>query len=230
MAYYYATIEHIDEQVGRLIAALRRKDLYDDTLIVYTSDHGEYMGFHHLLLKGNYMYDPLVRVPLIIKFPRGVRSGIADAGLVCNTDLAPTILTQTGVEPAPGMRGRNLAENDGAHDAVFAESGRGGQLMIRTGSGKLIRNTQTGEEFLYDLEADPLEMRNLIAVERYGGLVRELRARLDGWRGTAPRPEPYLDLAARVIDQPNVPLVGNGHREAISAYFAEKMNGAVAAR
>ena len=55
--------------MGRLLEYLKQQQLYENTLILYTSDHGEYLGFHHLLLKGNYMYDPLVKVPLIIKYP-----------------------------------------------------------------------------------------------------------------------------------------------------------------
>ena len=55
MAYYYATISQIDHHVGRLVALLKDKNLYDDTLILYNSDHGDYMGYHHLLLKGNHI-------------------------------------------------------------------------------------------------------------------------------------------------------------------------------
>ena len=82
MAYYYATISQIDHHVGRLIALLKEKGLYDNTLIVFTADHGEYLGYHHLLLKGNHMYDPLVKVPLVIKWPdgRGPRTVVAASG------------------------------------------------------------------------------------------------------------------------------------------------------
>ncbi len=62
MAYYYGSISHIDHHLGRMIDSLRASGLYDDTLIVYNSDHGEYLGFHHMKGKGNRMYDPLVRV------------------------------------------------------------------------------------------------------------------------------------------------------------------------
>ena len=68
IAYYYATISQIDLHVGRMIDCLKRKGLYDDTVVLFTSDHGDYMGFHKMQGKGNYMYDPVVRVPLIIKY------------------------------------------------------------------------------------------------------------------------------------------------------------------
>ena len=70
---YYGAISHIDHHVGRMIDTLRTRGLYDETLIVYNSDHGEYLGFHHLNGKGNRMYDPLVRVPLIVKWPGQVQ-------------------------------------------------------------------------------------------------------------------------------------------------------------
>ena len=91
MAAYYATIEHIDEQVGRMTNLLKQKGLYDNTLIIYTSDHGEYMGFHHMLLKGNLPYDPLMKIPLIIKYPKHAEKtgGQVSKALVNNVDLAP---------------------------------------------------------------------------------------------------------------------------------------------
>jgi arylsulfatase len=67
MAMYYGSISQIDDQVGRMIEALKAKAMYDETMIIFTADHGDYMGFHHMMLKGNLMYDPIMRVPLIIK-------------------------------------------------------------------------------------------------------------------------------------------------------------------
>ena len=68
-AYYYASISEIDHHVGRMLALLKSKGLYENTVIVFTSDHGEYLGFHHQLLKSGRMYDPLAKVPLIVKLP-----------------------------------------------------------------------------------------------------------------------------------------------------------------
>lgn len=96
MALYCATISQIDCHVGRMVALLEERRLYDRALIVYTSDHGEYLGFHHLLLKGNYMHDPLVRVPLIVKYPESARAGEVCGTLVSNTALAPTLLSCAG--------------------------------------------------------------------------------------------------------------------------------------
>ena len=70
MAYYFALISQIDHQVGRIVALLKERGMYDNTMIIYTADHGEYLGYHHLLLKDGPLYDPIVRVPLVIKFCR----------------------------------------------------------------------------------------------------------------------------------------------------------------
>ncbi len=118
MAYYYATISQIDHHVGRLIALLKEKRLYDNTLIVFTADHGEYLGYHHLLLKGNHMYDPLVKVPLVIKWPDGRRAGSVSQRLVSNVDLAPTLCRAAGLQPAAEMRGEDLGtEGPGARSS-----------------------------------------------------------------------------------------------------------------
>ncbi len=219
MVHYYATIEHIDQQVGRMVEVLKRKGLYDNTLIVYTSDHGEYMGYHHLLLKGGYMYDALVKVPLIIRYPGGGKAEASDAQ-VTNLDLAPTILRQCGVEPAEGMHGNNLAESAG-RDVVFAESHGGAQVMARTPSRKLLRHEGLKQNFLYDLEMDPGETVNCYDDPAYADDVRALEKSLQDWR-PGPLPETYLNQDAPQIDQPNVPP-DLSHRDAMMAYTREKM-------
>ena len=65
----YGMITEIDDGIGKLIDTLKKKNLYDNTMIVFTSDHGEYLGYHHMILKCNYLYEPLAKIPLIIKYP-----------------------------------------------------------------------------------------------------------------------------------------------------------------
>jgi len=99
MAHYYATITQLDHQIGRMLAALDRKGLYERTMIVFTADHGEYLGYHHLLLKGGQMYEPLIRVPLIVK-PAGapaVNSQMSEVR-ASTIDVAPTILRGVGLD------------------------------------------------------------------------------------------------------------------------------------
>ncbi len=227
MAYYYATIEQIDAQVGRMFSILKHKGLYDNTMIVYTSDHGEYMGFHHMLLKGNHMYDPLARVPLIVKYPGnaqniagGKRQGVSDA-LVTNLDVAPTLLHRAGIAPAGVMQGNDLAAPGSGREIVFCESGRN-QVMSRTHTHKLLLDPDRNEALFFDLEKDPLEMKDL-SVERDCRVeIQRHRRALREWRPSEKMPEPFLDEQAAVIDRPNVPPLDLSHRPEIIAYYEKK--------
>ncbi len=222
MAAYYANIAHVDHQVGRMMAALRRKGLYDDTLIVYTSDHGEYMGFHHMTLKGGIMYDPLVKVPLIVKYPGAPEKGTVSRKLVSNVDLAPTLLAAAGIAPAPGMAGKNLREDKAGHEVVFAEDGRGWHVMARDRRYKLIGQAPGHAPLFFDLQSDPLELHNGYTEPRYRDAVRRLESALADWRGAPPRAV-YVDHGAPLIDQPNVPPRDDGHREQMRAYCRRAM-------
>src|SRR5690625_6214344 len=93
-------------------------------MIVYTSDHGEYLGFHHLLLKQNHMYDPVIKVPLIIKYPADINREERSQDLVTNIDLAPTFLSVAGVEKGEFMPGTDISNLKVDREYVFAEQDR----------------------------------------------------------------------------------------------------------
>lgn len=217
-AYYYATIEHIDRQVGRMVETLKRKGLYENTAIVYTSDHGEYLGYHHLLLKGGYMYEPLARVPLIIKYARGGRKNETATELVSLVDLSSTLLGQAGCPIAEGMRGQDLARKHAHREVVFAESGRGRQVMARTRTHKLLLSESPRFGQFFDLERDPLELNNLYDDPGSKSRVADLTAQVREWQGGNALREAYLDLDAPVIHQPNVPPRDLSHRAALIEY------------
>lgn len=223
MAHYYAALQQIDEQAGRMIDTLRRKGLYDNTLIVYTADHGEYMGCHHMILKGNYMYDPLMKIPLIIKYPGARDKGTASDALVNNIDLAPTILRQAGCRPGAKMRGRDLAQGGAGPRIVFAENRRGQMAMARTKTRKLILFPRRNKAFLYDLEQDPSELANRYADPAYRKDAEKLTKAIEDWRRFETLPPIYLDEDAPVIDQPNVPSRKDQHREEMQAYCRAKV-------
>ncbi|MCC2686992.1 MAG: sulfatase [Paenibacillaceae bacterium] len=176
MALYYGSISQIDDYVGRMIAALRAQGRYDDTLIIYTSDHGEYLGFHHMLLKSNYMYDPLVKVPLILKLPGNVAAGSRRDDLVSNIDIAPTLAVQAGVPHS--FRGCDLTRPSG-RDYVYAEINRGNHAMLRSHTRKLIRVRNQDMSLFFDLENDPLEMHNVYSEESYRAEVAAMTAELE---------------------------------------------------
>lgn len=223
LAYYYATISHIDHHTGRLLDLLRRKGLYENTLIIFTADHGEYMGFHHMILKGGYLYDPLVRVPLLVKFPANRRAGEVSDAPVNNIDLAPTILRQAGVEPAPAMKGVDLSEDSAGHPYIFAEDRQGRQYMARSQTQKLLLSRTPEESLFFDLQRDPLETTNLFDDPAYREQIRQHRDALTDWMLFDAVTPNYLDESAPQIDQPNVPQQGDDHRKRMMDYFERKV-------
>jgi arylsulfatase A-like enzyme len=203
-------------------------------MIVFTSDHGEYLGCHHLLLKGNYMYDPLVKVPLIVKFPQSKGKGNTSQALVNTTDVAPTILSQAQCQIPERMRGLNLGASPIEREIVFAESNEGKQVMARTKTKKLILHRAKGVALFYDLENDPRELDNRHKDPAYQADIKSLTAALEKWRApqfVKPRqtvndiPKTYLDEEAPIIQQPNVPNRQDDHRKQMMTYAREKMQG-----
>lgn len=172
MAKYYATITQIDDNVGELISILKRKGCYDNTVIIYTSDHGDYMGYHHMLLKGNYLYEPLAKIPLIIKYPNQ-KEGIVDDSLSENVDLASTILELCGISAPCSMSGNSLLDKTRKRDYAFSEGQYGTEAapcqgyMIRTKRYKLIVHGSFESSMFFDLEKDPYELKNVANSAEY---------------------------------------------------------------
>jgi arylsulfatase A-like enzyme len=219
MAMYYATISQIDHWCAKLFDELKSRGLYDDTLIVYTADHGDYMGFHHMMLKGNHMYDPLMRVPLLMKQPGQSTSSRTNALVSC-TDAAPTILSVAGCDRSDSMRGLDLTGDLTGHHAVLADGSRGRDIMVRTKSRKLLLRKE--EELLFDLEEDPLELSDVSADAAYADDLARLRETATTWRDADASSETYVDERAPRIAAGNVPDIDDDHRERISGWYARK--------
>lgn len=156
----------VDQLVGRLLDALQRHSLADDTLIVFTSDHGEHLGQHAMYQKME-LYEPAARVPLLIKSPRGTPQAPVTTP-VSHLDLVPTVLDQLGLPVPADLDGRSLTPaligGELATVPVFSQfTGNNGPSAARhaviLGEHKLILNTDDEPE-LYDLALDPLEMHN----------------------------------------------------------------------
>ena len=222
MAYYYATISQIDYQVGRLIAHLKAQNLYDDTLILFTSDHGEFLGFHHLLLKGNYMYDPLIKVPLLIKFPQQARAGEVSTELVSGIDVGPTLIETAGCTIPASMAGQSLLRPN-SRNIIFAESNGGRDYMVRTPHHKLLLCQNEAQSQFFDLTQDPFEMTNQLDNPDYQKEIDNLREALFHWLAFACRSPVNLNEGATVIDGPNPLTADQAHRESAKAYFRQKM-------
>lgn len=178
-ARYYAMIAQLDEQFGRVLAALDESGQRDNTMIVFTSDHGESLGDHGLMYKGCRFYEGLTRVPLIFSWPAGFGSGLVSDALVELLDLSATIVEAAGVEQPEYMQGRSLmpilrGESDPHHHREFVRceyfdaldtqfTGGGGTFatMYRDRRYKLSNYHTQGLGELYDLQEDPWEFENL---------------------------------------------------------------------
>lgn len=226
MAYYYALVSQIDFHVGRMIDCLKRKGLYDDTLILYTSDHGDYQGFHHMVGKLNYMYDPLAKVPLIIKYPDQALAGETSDGLVSNIDVAPTILRAAGSDVPDTMKGFDLIQkSEGQRELVFTEAKAGEHLMVRSHTRKLLLCKDDSQSLFFDLVNDPMELNNLYEDPAHRQGVEEYTHAGTEW----------LESQHTVVDEPdqrrplvrgaNVPALDDGHREDMLEYFRREMKG-----
>lgn len=223
MALYYATIGQIDHQVGRMIALLKERGQYENTLIVFASDHGEYLGFHHMLLKNGYPYDPLLRVPLLIKFPGERAGGTVRETMASLIDLAPTILRQAGVEPPPTMRGLDLADPRADRPIVFAE-GRPGQLYLaRSRTHALLLTRDPATSLFFDLREDPLQLANRFADPASRSLVEDYRRAIADWLLFEAVTPGYLDERAPISQGANVPPPDDDHRRRMLDYFERRL-------
>ena len=161
--HYYAKITTVDEQVGRVIAALEDRGWYENSLIIFCSDHGEMLGDHHMAYKW-LMYDPIVHIPLIIRHPGATTHSRTTEDLVSLMDIGPTILAAAGVPIPTYLEGRSLLpylqdEPIQPREYVFAEDNY--QIMLRSQTEKLVYyiGQESGE--FYDLTSDPHELDNL---------------------------------------------------------------------
>jgi len=181
--YYYRMVEMVDAEVGRVYTALRNSPHANNTLFIFTADHGE-MGGSHGLFKKSQFYDPALRVPLACVFPGRVQAGKRDdEHLVSGVDIPATILDYAGIEPMPRMTiARSLRPLLAGtpvewRDYVVAESTFAGTpyRTVRTRDFKAIffpdRSTA-----LYNMRKDPLEMRDLSAHPAHAETLRNLRA------------------------------------------------------
>ncbi|MCW5605803.1 MAG: sulfatase-like hydrolase/transferase, partial [Burkholderiales bacterium] len=184
-ANYYGMISQIDHNVGRLLDALEATGAARDTLVVFTTDHGEMLGNHGYYLKGPWPFEDLLRVGFVAAGP-GVAAGRVVEEPVSTLDLAPTFYDCAGVAAPFALQGRSLAPllagKPEARDAAWSEwhvhpsrCGVGLQLRtVRTRTCKLTVELASGAGELFDLAADPHEMRNLYDDPGHAVLRREM--------------------------------------------------------
>lgn len=176
--YYFGKIRQIDDSIGRILAAYERKGWLDNTLIIFSSDHGEMLGDLSRLSK-SVCYDSAVRVPMIIRPPQG-KPAVSDA-FVELIDLHATILDAAGAEPWMHQDGLSLmplvrGETDKHRDDVLIEVHA--HYCLRTDDWKIIIGRDGLTLALFDLQNDPREQVNLVEHPDYLQVELELRSRL----------------------------------------------------
>ncbi|MBN8188731.1 sulfatase-like hydrolase/transferase [Salipiger thiooxidans] len=190
-AYYYANVEMIDREVGRILDALERRGRLDNSVVIFTSDHGDNLGDHGLSQKWA-PYEQVTRVPMVISQPGRFPARRFD-GLVQLFDLGPTILQLAGITPDAGFEARSLVDilegtSDAGREHVYCEqcgdpsmTGADMLTMIRSRTHKLV--SFLGQDYgqLFDLEADPGETDDLWDAPEAAPVKAALLAELGRW-------------------------------------------------
>lgn len=189
VSLYYATITEIDHAIGNVFKSLEDTGQADNTIVIYTADHGDMCGSHRMIDKHYILYDDVVRVPLVIRWPGVVSPGMVRDEFICHfLDMPPTLLDILDKDIPSFFPGRSLVPllqgeqaDDWRTEAVSTYNGQQfglyTQRMIRNNDWKYIWNTTDIDE-LYNLKNDPHELYNVIDQEQNQPLIRELRRKL----------------------------------------------------
>lgn len=189
---YYAQVKEVDFFLGKLLDEMDRLGLTNNTMVIFTSDHGEMLGNHGMIEK-NTLYEEAVHVPLLMRFPREIAAGTIVSTPVSHRDVFATILDYLGAQKqsSDGASLRPLIEGrvPSGVEYVVSENAKIEELMIRAGPWKLIipnKANSTTVNALYNLRRDPFEIENLIGPSnplrrRSLGTARNLRNLLVKW-------------------------------------------------
>ena len=205
---YLRAIASVDENLGRVLEYLDREGLAENTVVVYTSDQGFFLGDHGWFDK-RWMYEESLRTPLIVRWPAAVPAGTRSEAMVQNLDLAQTFLELGGASAPSSMQGESLVPLLGGRtpsdwrDAIYYQYFEypGWHMVrrhygIRTATHKLIHYYEIGEWELFDLVSDPDELRSVYGESSYASIQETLHARLDSMRSyydvPAEDPVPYV--------------------------------------
>lgn len=227
---YAAAISHVDEQIGRVLAALEKRGDLENTLILFTSDHGDVMG-DHLLCRKTYAVEGSVNVPMIVRWPGRLgltaKRGQVRSELVELRDVLPTFLDAANLPVPAAVEGRSLLDVlrgkawrtvlDLEHASCYAP--KDGWVALTDSRYKYVYFTITGEQLLFDLQNDPHELRDLASDPDSVPRVREWRQKMIEHlspRGQAWVSNRELQVQPRALlrraDNPNVLELGDGNQ------------------
>jgi arylsulfatase A-like enzyme len=211
IAQYYGNVSALDAQMGRLLGALDTLGIADDTIVCFSSDHGDHLSSHgygkpmdkwlHPTMRASKStpYEESVHIPFLLRYPRVVRGGRRTRALFGSVDVMPTLLTLCGVTIPDGVQGHNLAHVvTGAADGTLPDSvylmnmGTGWPDRprwvgcwrgVRTARWVYARwhNPDDHEPVLFDRRIDPYELNNLAGKPKFADVQRQMEARLKKW-------------------------------------------------
>jgi choline-sulfatase/uncharacterized sulfatase len=206
---YLGNVTHVDHAVGELLDWLREQGLDENTIVVYGTDHGDYSCEHGLMEKApGICHDAVTRVPFLWRWPGHLKSGHAIGELVENIDLVPTLCTLAGVPPMRTADGQDLTpllQGGSGEVRQIAVTEFAWSRSIRWGKYRLVyfprdmfaKEYPQGFGLLYDLEADPWEMRNLYFDPAHASTVATIRGLFLDWLVTTHRPNTVLAIDER---------------------------------
>jgi arylsulfatase A-like enzyme len=182
---YIRTVAAIDENMQRLLDRLTAEGVLDDTVVIYTSDQGYWLGQHGLYDK-RLILEESIRMPLIVRYPKEIRAGSVDSHLASNVDFAPTLLDYAGAPVPKAMQGRSLrpllkGEDPGDWRAAqwYAYWVKPAHWGIRTERYTLVQFPGSDDFEFYDRQADPLQKRSVHTDPAYGEAIAEARRLLE---------------------------------------------------
>jgi uncharacterized sulfatase len=186
MACYYGMISFVDHEIGRILDALDRLGIAEDTLVLFSTDHGHFLGQHGLIAKGAFHYEDMLRIPLIVRYPGVAPAGAESDTLQCQVDWPVTMLRASGIEVPGLMQGPDQlavwrGDQTQARDWVLVENRHNPTTVhlrtLVTDRYKITvyRDAPYGE--LFDLEADPQELHNCWDDPAYATLKAQLLLR-----------------------------------------------------
>jgi len=188
---YWGSISFIDYNIKKILDTLVDKRILEDTIIIFTTDHGEYMGSHGLMAKGGFLYEDYINLPFIVRYPKRIAKGSTSDGLFSFVDLAPTILDLVdvdksvlpydGISQADVLFGRKDCLRDCVtihHPTQKRNSKPADQHALVTERWKLVYHAGETAGELFDLKEDPNEVNNLYNHPDYEKIQRQLTIRL----------------------------------------------------
>ncbi|MBT3318449.1 MAG: sulfatase-like hydrolase/transferase [Clostridia bacterium] len=173
---HHALCTYVDHQIRLIIGTLNEQGLTDNTIVMFTSDHGEMLGDHNQYAKRK-MYETATKIPMVMTLPpRMKRTGVQSDNLVCLRDVMPTLLNLCDIDTPETVEGLDMLGSE-SRDYLYGEHDEGltSTRMIRRGAYKLIYYACGNRFYLFNVDDDPKECHDLLGIEKYNSIVDELK-------------------------------------------------------